>query len=221
MNEKKDFFELLRELHSWQIFVIALIIIVVYFMIKTELINKLFSSEKQKRESDKKLEEEIKRIKNEFAEKAFKNIEQAAHHAVESLEHCIGANYYVIHDSGGDLRDTDKWYLAVLRSTSFAVGTDYAQPIIVNNGFRWFNENIRDRMFYYVSNAEKEKNLEGIDGDYCKTMGIKSFAGALVKNEGHVYHIVSLNFDIIEPKKVNPDIRKIIFEFKRSVLTNI
>jgi len=160
-------------------------------------------------------------IRNEAAARAFKNIELAAHQAVESLEHCIGANYYVIHDSGRDLLQVHDWYLTVLRSTSFKVGMDYAEPVLVNEGFRYINEQARDKMFFYLPDAEANTKIKGIDADYMKLMGIKSCALFLVKNEGHVYHMVSLNFDLTNPKTINKNIRKTLADFKRAVLQNI
>lgn len=224
------FIEIIKNLDTWQIFTIVLIVVLLYFIIKSELIDKLLKSKKENKkleiesekiESQTKLEIEIKRIKDEFLQKAFKSIEAAAHHAVESLEHCIGANYYVIHDSGNDLKNVDDWYLAVLRSTSFAVGTDYEKPVLIGNGFRWLNEQARDKVFFYVPDTFNEENLSGIEGDYLKAMDIKSCAICLVKNEKSVYHFVSLNFDMVQPKKLNTNLRKVLFEFKRTVMLNI
>jgi len=219
MDKEEGIIEVLKSLDTWQVFTVVLIGIFLYFIFKTELLDKFLKAKSNK--AEEKLKNEIERVKDEFAERAFKNIESAAHHSVESLEHCIGANYYVIHDSGEDLRNVEKWYLAVLRSTSFAIGTDYQEPVLINSGFRWLNEQARDKMFIYVPDAENEPNLKGIDGEYMSTMGIKSCALCLVKNETKVYHLVSLNFDVVNPKKINPNLRKTIFEFKRSVLSNI
>lgn len=211
--------DLLKKLDSWQLFTIVLFAIFIYLLFRFDIIGKVIKTKKQV--SDSKTKDEIERIKDEFVERAFRNIEVFSHHAVENLEHCIGANYYVIHDSGNDLKHVKDWYLAVIRSTSFEVGIDYADPVLVNNGFRWFNENVRDKLFFCVDDAYNNENLKGIDGDYCMAMGIKSFAGCLVKNEGNVYHMISLNFDKENPKDYNPELRKVIFEFKRSVLSNI
>lgn len=223
MEKEKGFWDVLISLSQWQIFFIIIVIVVLYFISKYDTIISLIKNKKKiKILSEKDLMAlEVERVKREIAENRLKNIEAAAHQSVEVLKGCIGANYYLIHDSGKDLSLTDKWFMTILRSTSFNLSIDYEEPVPVDKGFKWLNSMTRDRFFYVISDSQKEEHFTQGEKDYLNLMGIKSACVILVRNEGTRIHMASFNFEHINPLEANKELRKIAMGFKRAILANI
>jgi hypothetical protein len=234
MEKEKSFWDVLISLDKWQIFIIVIVIVILYFISKYDTIIgliknkkkiKILSEEESKLLQIKKEKEaimaEVERVKKEIAENRLKNIEASAHQAVEVLTGCIGANYYLVHDSGKHLSLTDNWFMTILRSTSFNLAIDFEHPVALEEGFRWLNTMGRDRFFYVIDDMEKEKHFTQGEKDYMSLMGIRSACVMVVRNEGSRIHMASFNFEHTNPLKNNPELRKIAMGFKRAILANI
>lgn len=151
-----------------------------------------------------------------------------------SMEHCIGVNFYSIHNGGETIQVDGKWHLEVYLSTEPELETDFPDlqddspqiyPRISNmfRGWAWLNnEALKNQVPIYIPDVSKFPGLYNNRAkSYLDASGIKSTMVMLVENRGNEFLFVSFNFDVVNPHELNPDWQSKIYHFRRFVRNRI
>ncbi|EAR15450.1 hypothetical protein RB2501_14019 [Robiginitalea biformata HTCC2501] len=181
-------------------------------------------------------QEEEKR-KAAAAFNARREIETHALNTKYSMEHCIGVNYYSIHNGGETITVDGKWELEVYLSTEPYLEVDFPDneddggdirgpKNTIWRGWAWLNnEALQSEIPVYIPDVSKFPGLYvGRAKPYLEQAGIKSTVVMLVENQGTDFLFVSFNFDVINPHEVNGGIAMLsrkMYDFQRFVKERI
>lgn len=115
-------------------------------------------------------------------------------------------------DSVGEL----KWKVYV--SSSKGVESDYSQPEIMPEGFKWMVDKVRENSPFYMSDVENESQFyKGKVINIFRSTGSKSLITSLVKTNGTNTYLVTFSFNIKHPYDTNTSLYGQIRSFRRFV----